>query len=326
MFDYSRNYDGQRLSLGKWIGISGAAVATGLGSLTSIGASLLTGFFNVRLGYWWNSGVDPKTANAESANRAESRKYTRWIGEKINRAFPVQTYLLDEFLARFHGSARQYWYLTDGGHFENLGAYELIRRRLRLIIIIDAGGDPDYVFTDLANLIRKARLDFGAEIRFLDQQELDGHVSAPVRKFFGTLDQLRRGIWTKEPMGDPIASGKRLSVAIEKERLSLAHAALAEVRYDGKRDPKSLILLIKPTLTGDEPTDVLRYHGANPSFPHQSTAEQFFDEAQWESYRKLGEHIAEQIFQSAPSNSQAVSPDINFHPGAMRWGSNAAEQ
>ena len=160
---------------------------------------------------------------------------TRRIGQKINRAFPVQTYLLDEFLARFHGSARQYWYLTDGGHFENLGAYELIRRRLRLIVIIDAGGDPDYVFSDLANLIRKARLDFGAEIRFLDQQRVGRSVSATVRKFFGTLDQLRRGIWTKEPIDDPIASGKRLSVAIEEERLSLAHAALAEVRYDGKQ-------------------------------------------------------------------------------------------
>jgi hypothetical protein len=318
MFDYSsKNYDGQRLSLGKWIGISGAAVATGLGSLTSIGASLLTGFFNVRLGDWWNSGVDPATANKASANRA--RELTRRIGAKINRAFPVQTYLLDEFLARFHGSGRQYWYLTDGGHFENLGAYELIRRRLRLIVIIDAGGDPDYVFSDLANLIRKARLDFGAEIRFLDSAELDSQVSTPVRQFFGTLEQLRRGTWAEEPVTDPIAAGKRLSVAAEEERLSLAHAALAQVRYDGKPDSESLIMLVKPTLTGDEPTDVLRYHGANPSFPHQSTAEQFFDEAQWESYRKLGEHIAEQIFQRVPPNTQNVPPETKFHPAAMRW-------
>jgi hypothetical protein len=319
MFDYAKDYDGQRVSLGKWIGISGAAVATGLGSLTSIGASLLTGFFNVRLGYWWDSGVNPTKTNRNSANRGNG-KWTQWIGEKINRAFPVQTYLLDEFLARFHGSARQYWYLTDGGHFENLGAYELIRRRMRLIIIIDAAADPDYVFSDLANLIRKARLDFGAEISFLDQQSLDDYVSGTVRKFFGTLEQLRRGTWTKEPITDPIASGERLSVAIEEERLSLAHAALAKVRYDGKPDAKSLILLIKPTLTGDEPADVLRYHGANPSFPHQSTAEQFFDEAQWESYRKLGEHIAEQIFRITPASAQNASPDTRFHPGAMRWG------
>jgi hypothetical protein len=323
MFDYPKDYDGQRLSLGKWIGISGAAVATGLGSLTSIGASLLTGFFNVRLGYWWDSGVDPAKTNQNSANRGSS-KWTRWIGEKINRAFPVQTYLLDEFLARFHGSARQHWYLTDGGHFENLASYELIRRRLPLIVIIDAGGDPEYVFSDLANLIRKARLDFGAEIRFLDLGELDARVGVTVRKFFGTLDQLRRGSWAKEPVNDPIATGMRLSVTIEEERLSLAHAALAEVRYDGNADPKSLILLIKPTLTGDEPTDILRYHGANPSFPHQSTAEQFFDEAQWESYRKLGEHIAEQIFQIAPPDTQSAFPGIKFHPGEMRWDSNAS--
>ena len=305
MFDYNGNYEGQRLTVGKWIGISGAAVATGLGSLTNIGASLLTGFFNVRLGYWWNSGVDRKVLRTKP-------KPTQEIGRQLNRLFPVQTYLLDELLARFHGSARQHWYLTDGGHFENLGAYELIRRRLRLIVVIDAAADHDYVFEDLANLIRKARLDFGAEIRFLEANELTTFISSPAQKYFGTLEQLRRGVWSKEPVNDPTSAGRRLSVAADEDRLSLGRAALAYVTYDGKPEPESLLLLVKPTLTGDEPADVLRYHGANPSFPHQTTAEQFFDEAQWESYRKLGEHIAERLFQKVP-------PDGLFSPGAMRW-------
>lgn len=308
VFEYpGNNYAGNRLSLGKWVGISGAAFATGLGSRTSLGLSLLTGFFNLRLGYWWDS----KTDRSKASSSDPPPTLTRRLENFLQCLLPVQVFLLDEMLARFRGTGQRYWYLTDGGHFENLGAYELIRRRLPFIVVIDADADPDYGFSDLGNLIRKARLDFGAEIRFLSQHELNSRVNAAVRKFFGTLDELRRGQWSEEPIKDPNAPRKRLSVASEEERLSLAHAALAEVRYDGSSEPASLLLLIKPTLTGDEPADVLRYHAEHPSFPHQTTAEQFFDEAQWESYRRLGQHIATQLFQQ-------VTPDGGFSPGAMR--------
>lgn len=329
IFEYPTNvYLGHPLSLGKWVGISGAAFATGMGSRTSLGLSLLTGFFNLRLGYWWNSGIDWRTGLLNLAKRLKALVKlgfkagrneevrdptpTRKLEAFFKCLLPVQAFLLDEMLARFRGTAERYWYLSDGGHFENLGAYELIRRRLPLIVVVDADADPDYGFADLANLVRKARLDFGAEIRFLDQSELDSEVSTPVRKFFGTLDQLRRGTWAEEPVADPDAARRRLSIASEEERLSLAHAALAKVRYDGNPEPESTLMLIKPTLSGDEPADVRRYHDEHPSFPHQTTAEQFFDEAQWESYRKLGEHIAANLFQPA-------TPDGGFIPGAMRW-------
>ncbi len=59
-------------------------------------------------------------------------------------------------------------------------------------------------------------------------------------------------------------------------------------------------------MVGDEPADVLRYHSSHPSFPHESTAEQFFDEAQWESYRRLGQHIAEKLF--APQDKGGFFP------------------
>ena len=307
IFEYpGSNYLGHHLSLGKWVGISGAAFATGLGSRTSLGLSLLAGFFDLRLGYWWDSNTD-----RSNASPAEPHPKTRRLETFLRCLLPVQVFLLDEMLARFRGTSQRYWYLTDGGHFENLGAYELIRRRLPLIVVIDVGADPDYDFEDVANLVRKARLDFGAEIRFLNRDELNSRVNTAVRKFFGTLDDLRRGQWTEEPVNDPNAPRKRLSVASEEKRLSLAHAALAEVRYDGSPDPGSLLMLIKPTLTGNEPADVLRYHAEHPPFPHQTTAEQFFDEAQWESYRRLGQHIATQLF-------QPVTPDGGFSPSAMR--------
>ena len=131
-----REFTGEQLSLGNWTGVSGAAAATGMGYRTSLGLSLLLGFFNVRLGYWWDSGVPERdekkgteTGKKKGTETGKSR-WARWIGQKTNKLFPVQTYLLDEFLGRFHGTARQRWYLSDGGNFENLGGYELIRRRL----------------------------------------------------------------------------------------------------------------------------------------------------------------------------------------------------
>jgi hypothetical protein len=318
-------YDGQRLASGSWTGISGAAFTTGLGYRTSLALSLLTGFFNVRLGYWWDSGT---------AGRSTPRTLGGWLGRLFNSVFPVQRELLNEFLSRFPGTSEPYWYLSDGGHFENMGGYELIRRRLPLIVIIDAEADPDYTYQGLANMIQKARLDFDAEIEFCESNKLSEKLggNSLARRYFGTLEQLRRGTWAEEPVNDPVTREKRLSLApVDLERFSLAHAALAEIRYDASQsspfktestiqaevphvakgtDKKQngWLILIKPTLTGAEPTDVLRYHSEHASFPHETTADQWFDESQWESYRKLGEHIGESIFGSFPTGT---FPDFN---------------
>ena len=272
MFAYSidgtaPNYTGRSLTLGQWTGISGAAFSTGLGSRTSLGLSLIAGFFNVRLGLWWDSGVEPtnRCGTATKGSR-QSERFFSWL-------LPVQSFLVDEFLSRFPGVARRWWYLSDGGHFENTGAYELIRRRLPLIVIVDAGADPDYEYEDLANLTRKARLDFGAEIEFLDDKALRwmrrNRRNMECLAHFGSLEVLRRGP---------------------------SRAALAWVRYIDEPDRKSLIVYLKPTLVGDEPPDITSYHATHPVFPQQTTADLFFDEAQWESYRKLGHFITERVF------------------------------
>lgn len=273
----TKKFTGEMLSLGGWIALSGAAISTGVGMNTSLGLSFLAGFANVRLGRWWDSGISKRAMTGK-------RKLSLRIENFMARLFPVQTFLLDELVARFPGTARRHWYISDGGHFENLGGYELLRRRLRLIVIVDAGMDPDYKFEDLANLVRKARLDFGAEIRFLTKECLDKVVDPKIQAHIGTLDDLRRGTREGEVLRVPNQAG-----------FSLKHAALARVTYaEGKET--SWLLYIKPTLTDSAPTDVLEYHSSHPKFPHEPTADQFFDEAQWESYRRLGQHIAENLF------------------------------
>ncbi len=258
------------LSLGQWVGVSGAAFTTGLGARTSLGLSFLLGFFNVRLGWWWDSCVRPGRRA-----RREALSWARRLNAAFCALFPTHSHLLDEMLARFPGPARQRWYLSDGGHFENTAAYELIRRRVPFIVICDDGCDPQRTLDDLGNLVRKARIDFDAEIRIFDKTDIAEHVPIPMRPHIGTLAQLQQ---------------------IDPATGCSPHAAvLAWVNYADQAEP-SLLLLLKPTITGRESVDVLNYHAQHPAFPQESTMDQFFDEAQWESYRKLGALAAEALF------------------------------
>jgi hypothetical protein len=287
VFDYKDDvFAGEPLPLGSWVGISGAAFSTGIGMRTSLGLSLLSGLGNVRLGRWWDSGI---------IREGFTGKLGLGLEKLLGLAFPVQVYLLDELLARFPGTARRHWYLSDGGHFENMGGYELVRRRLDRIVIVDGEQDAESGFEGLANLIRKARLDFGAEIEFLDEDALDDKVDSSIRREFGTLEQLKRGKWKEyEKPGSEGRRGELLEAG--PAGLSLAHVALARITYASASEAhESWLLYIKPTLTGDEPADLIEYHKNHAAFPHESTLDQFFDEAQWESYRKLGQHISEKI-------------------------------
>jgi predicted acylesterase/phospholipase RssA len=285
-------------SMGRWMAISGAAVSTGLGARTSIGLSLLVGLFNFRLGHWWRSGIDPSWRKDVSAR---SGMQTSDLFGKLRSALPVQMHLLDELFARFPGTSDADWYLSDGGHFENSGAYELIRRRARTIIVCDNGADPDRSFDDLGNLVRKARLDFGAHIRFLDRAELDG-ASPELREVVGSLadlgfcGQLAAAI-DASTSGASREEAAQAAPDAESKRRPKRYAALAEITYeDEPASEQHWLLWLRPAVLGHEPFDVLNYQVANSTFPQQSTGDQFFDEAQWESYRRLGELMACHVF------------------------------
>jgi hypothetical protein len=265
-----RRFHPEMLDLGRWVAISGAAASTALGSLTSLGLSLLCGVLNVRLGHWWWSDVDPHDRQIQPRGAMLDL-----IGRAFSRVFPVQAHLIDELLARFPGTASRNWYLTDGGHFENTGVYELIRRELAVIIALDNGADPELAFEDVGNLVRKARVDFGAEIEFVAQ--------VPVI--------------TTAPAGDGLVGdilGLGLAPAGEEQGKTTRYAALANVRYASGATGK--LLLVKPGVVGRETLDILHYRAFNRDFPQQTTADQFFDEAQWESYRQLGHACGQALF------------------------------
>jgi len=269
-------------TLGEWVAISGAAFTTGLGYRTSLGASLLLGLSNIRLGYWWDSAIDPRERRVKGEEHVGRWGFLTW-------PFRVQTYLLSELLARFHGTNRQHWYLSDGGHFENTACYELIRRRVPRIICCDCGADEKYLWEDVANLARKVRIDFNAEMKFLRPDETDpAWIPSRLRDRVGAPETIGKS--TKPPKGTP-----------SKPR---CHGTFARVYYLDDPEQRSAfydnkttgsgteILFVKPSLSGAEPQDLLEYARTHPAFPQESTFDQDFDEAQWESYRKLGEHTA----------------------------------
>ena len=91
------------------------------------------------------------------------------------------------------------------------------------------------------------------------------------------------------------------------------YAALARVSYEGS-EAISTLLWLRPAVLGSEPADVLGYHALFPDFPQQSTADQFFDEAQWESYRRLGEQIAATVFTPLLPPAGAKDPADGWAP------------
>jgi hypothetical protein len=173
-------------------------------------------------------------------------------------------------------------YLTDGGHFENSGAYRLIEARVPLILVCDNGADPKYRFQDLEDLVRTVRIDFGFEIELLANGELGA--------FLETLGGKEPSIFV-----DPEKWPDWRSAFTSKK--SSAFALALRVRTD---DRELRIIWVKPRLVADLPADLLGYAADNPAFPQQPTGDQFFDEAQWESYRMLGELSMARLLDQCP--------------------------
>lgn len=266
------------LTLQNWVAISGAAISPGAGSDTGLNHSLVFTLANLRTGYWWDSGIKRSQRLDLPAISALRR-----LLFAIPAFLSTQTLLINEALGNFGGPWFQTWYLSDGGFFEKTGAYELLRRRVRYIVIGDADEDPLGRFNDLSILIMKARTDFGADIQFF-QEETELSQNPLIRRVLQNDKGLERAI------------GGLNDLKIKEDGTTSKHAALGYVYYDGNSDPGSVILYLKATRTGDEDLDVTHYAKENPTFPNESTGNQFFSEPQWESYRRLGEHIGTLLF------------------------------
>jgi hypothetical protein len=249
-----RLYGGQRgVSLGTAMTISGAAASPNMGYHSSPLVTFLMTFFNLRLGWWLG-------------NPGPAGNGTFWRSQPTLSVRPI----IDELFGRTD-DRNHYVYLSDGGHFENLGLYEMVLRRCRRIVVVDASCDGQASFEDLANALRLVSVDLGVPIRFETGFEIRGRDDTPP---------------------------------------CTAHSARATIDYaaiDGKDAPVGTLYYLKASLTGDEPRDIYSYARSSKDFPHESTTDQFFSETQLESYRALGEHVAEMFIRQV--NTAIVGPN-----------------
>lgn len=165
-------------------------------------------------------------------------------------------YLFREMFAKI-GSRGRLVNLSDGGHTgDNIGICPLLERRCKVIIACDAECDTDMTFGSFTQALRHAYIDWGIDV------DID-------------LTMLRP---------DPQTGRSR------------SHCAVGRIFYPDRPKQRSWLIYLKNSLTGDELEPVENYAADHPAFPHESTADLFFDDNQFESYRALGVHIAEYTF------------------------------
>jgi hypothetical protein len=240
--DYISTSDFERLnglqgSLATAMAISGAAFGANMGYNTKPAAVFLLTLLNVRTGCW------VRFPGSESAKPLLQRLLGDYAYLTLAR----------EAVSRFDNRSGSLL-LSDGGHVDNLGLYQLLKRRCSLVIASAAEADPNYAFEGLAAATRLAKIDLDITV------EIDyAHLLA-------------------------IAKGKR-------------HFAVGRIRYPDK--PEGTLIYLKSSLTDEALRDVslLYYHRSNPTFPHETTADQFFTEQQFEAYRNLGHFICSKAFE-----------------------------
>ncbi len=245
----------KKLTLASAMAISGAAVSSNMGSASQRPFTATLALLNLRLGYW--------------------------LKNPLGQGKPNFLYLYKEIFSRL--TAKDSWlYLTDGGHIENLGLYAMLKRRCRLIMVIDAEADPEMTFGAFAKASRYARIDLGCILK-LDTKEIATT----------TLD---------------LMGGKPVSA-------TGPHAAIGTITYDNGGN--GILLYVKSSLTGDENNYVKDYARRYPAFPHEGTGDQFFSEEQFEAYRALGFHAVSRLFLGTFGERVTPPPvDPAFKPNA----------
>jgi hypothetical protein len=132
------------IDLGTAMAISGAAAAPNMGWRTLANYRFLLALFNVRLGYW--------IPNVRQLDQVR----TRGVGPR---------YFFAEITGQINENMR-FLNISDGGHIENLGVYELLRRKCKFIICVHGGADLGTARSDLQRLERYASIDLGIKLEY----------------------------------------------------------------------------------------------------------------------------------------------------------------
>ena len=172
------------------------------------------------------------------------------------------------------------------GHFENLGVYELVRRRVKVIVCCDASADPRFDFAALQVLMRRIGTDFGAQFKFDNDNQIERLIPR---------DPDPQKVQARDHRTNAYPVGTRFA-----ERGYIR----GKIVYP-EAEPSTFILL-KTTMISGLGLITRGYKGAHPDFPDQTTADQFFDEEQFEAYRELGYEISGKMIKDRDINLRAL--------------------
>jgi hypothetical protein len=231
------------------VAMSGAALSPAMGKLTYRPLKFLLALANIRLGVW--------VPNPAYIN--ERHDQPRSFG-LLHR--PRARYLWKEVLGR-NRLEDKFLYVTDGGHYENLGLVELLRRGCRTIYCFDAGGGVSS--RSLGDAIALARAELDVEI-VMEPEAAD-------------LAE------------DPVTH--RAARCCARGRISYPAA-------EGEEPVTGTLIYVRSTIDPATPWELVAFREADATFPHHSTLDQFFDDQKFEAYRRLGRHAAAQALALEP--------------------------
>ena len=224
------------------VSISGAAVSPSMGRMTKPAFRMLLAMLNLRLGVWL---ANPRLVGALAEVDDEPPTYKPLVRP---------TYLLRELIGQ-NNLRRKFLYISDGGHYENLGLVELLRRGCTTVYVIDASGDSPGSIRTLGQAVALARSELGIE-----------------------FDDIDPSMFVLEGTAEP--------------GIVVGDHAIMHYRFPDNGGDGTLVY-IKKALVKDKatPADLISYQEARPLFPYDSTADQFYDVEQFEAYRALGASV-----------------------------------
>ncbi|MEM7247849.1 MAG: patatin-like phospholipase family protein [Acidobacteriota bacterium] len=259
------NYRGDQTTLAEAMTISAAAAGSAMGQSSSLTLSFVALLFNVRLGTW----LENPWLDRHGPGGTRPSPWTFWPKYLCHELFNQTT------------AASRLVNVSDGGHSgDNLGLLPLLQRRCQVIGVVDAEADPEHIFESLSNAVRLVYIEENIEVKI--------NLGPIVRQAEEGSDKRQ----ASHAVGDIIYPATATRPA-SRGRLIYLKASLSEVEREAESE-----------LAWKIPAAVKNYARHHPDFPHQSTADQFFDAAQWESYRSLGTHVGRQ---AAPELQHALT-------------------
>jgi hypothetical protein len=267
------------LTLASSIAASGAAATASAGALGTgitmnpLVASVMS-LLNIRLGLWVSN---------------PSRRWPLPFSAIPTFLHPG---MVSGILSMRHSRRSRFIELTDGGHFENLGLYELVRRKLPIILIVDGEADPSISLSSFVSVTRRIEQDFKATLTFNTETG-----KGPER------------LMMYQQKGYPAG-------------LRYAQSPFLVARLSYSDGSSGTLVYIKSTLIKDMDFTTAGYLAENPTFPHQSTVDQFFDQDQFDAYRFLGYDTASQLIDKLQLADTMASADAiwktygNLHEAA----------